>query len=78
MRSLDSVRLHVINLDVTCQIKTDEALRYVEQNLPKLGLWGIVNNAGVGNCGFLEWIPLETFEKVIKIKKFLFILTKRK
>ena len=57
-------RLHVVDLDVTCQFKMDQALDYVELNLPKLGLWGVVNNAGLGNSGFLEWISVETCEKV--------------
>lgn len=57
-------RLHVVDLDVTCQYKMDQALDYVELNLPKLGLWGVVNNAGLGNSGFLEWISVETCEKV--------------
>lgn len=66
LRHLDrgTGRLHVIDLDVTCQVKMDKALHYVETNLPKLGLWGVVNNAGLGNSGFLEWIAVETCEKV--------------
>lgn len=57
-------RLHVLKVDVTNQEHVDNARRYVESHLPPEGLWGIVNNAGLYNVGFLEWIPLEIFEKV--------------
>lgn len=57
-------RLHVLKMDVTHQEQVDAARRYVENHLPDEGLWGIVNNAGLYNVGFLEWIPLEVYEKV--------------
>ena len=71
LRNLDreTGRLHVVDLDVTSQVKMDKALQYVDQNLPKLGLWGVVNNAGLGNSGFLEWISVETCEKVKRAYK---------
>jgi len=72
-------RLHVLKMDVTHQEQVDSARRYVENHLPDEGLWGIVNNAGLYNVGFLEWIPLEVYEKVhlstlvlcIKIRQLL-------
>lgn len=51
-------------MDVTNQEQVDEAREFVEKNLPESGLWGIVNNAGLGSVGFIEWVPMEVFEKV--------------
>lgn len=65
---LETGRIHVIAMDVTNQKQVDEAYRYVHDHLPQLGLWGIVNNAGLGCVGFIEWIPLEMFEKVFSSK----------
>ena len=63
-----SKRLHVIKMDVTNQEEVDAARQYVDDHLPELGLWGVVNNAGIVNVGFIEWVPTETFEKVTHIK----------
>ena len=57
-------RMHVIQMDVTSQKDVDRARKIVENRLPKKGLWGIVNNAGCYRLGFLEWLPLETYEAV--------------
>ena len=46
-------------MDVTKQQQVDDALNYIENNLPKLGLWGLVNNAGMAAFGFVEWLPME-------------------
>jgi 3-hydroxybutyrate dehydrogenase len=29
-----------------------------------MGLWGIVNNADRYDVGFMEWLPVETYETV--------------
>jgi 3-hydroxybutyrate dehydrogenase len=52
-------------MDVTSQEDVDRARAYVERNLPKLGLWGVVNNAGRYMVGFLEWLPIEDYKAVI-------------
>ena len=57
-------RLKVVQMDVTKQEQVDEAFRFIEMNLPEYGLWAIVNNAGLGNVGLIEWMPNEIFEKV--------------
>ncbi len=57
--------IHVIKMDVTKQQQVDDALNYIENNLPKLGLWGLVNNAGMADFGFVEWLSMEQFEKVL-------------
>lgn len=67
LKNLDNQtgRLHVIQMDVSNQEEVDDALHYVKEHLPENGLWGIVNNADESSCpGFLEWSPIENYEKV--------------
>jgi len=66
LSSLDTniAKIHVIKMDVTKQQQVDDALNYVEKHLPKSGLWGLVNNAGLCGSGFVEWVSLDQFEKV--------------
>lgn len=66
LRSLgkETGRLHVIKMDVTNEQQVEDARRYIQNHLPESGLWGIINNAGLGNVGFVEWTSLENFRKV--------------
>ena len=56
--------MHVIHMDVNVQKDVDDARKYVENHLPLMGVWGIVNNADRYDVGFLEWLPVETYETV--------------
>ena len=88
LKKLDAVTgsLHVIQMDVTSQEQVDAARDYVQRNLPSdVGLWGLVNNAGLGFSEFIEFFPMENFQKVkILIKSIyyfgikLFIFTRRR
>ena len=61
----DTGSLHVIQMDVTNQELVDAARDYVERNLTDLdGLWGLVNNAGIGYGTFIEWLPMDYYERV--------------
>ena len=51
-------------MDVTSQEEVDSAYKFVLNNLPPLGLWGLVNNAGIAFIGYAEWLPMHNFEKV--------------
>lgn len=57
--------MHVLKMDVTNENQIEQAREYVQKHLPELGLWGVVNNAGLGSVGWIEWIPMATFEKVL-------------
>ncbi|CAG0902480.1 unnamed protein product [Darwinula stevensoni] len=59
--------IHVLQLDVTNDDDLRKAQAYVKENLPPLGLWGIVNNAGACNYGKVEWVPLHTFKWVAEV-----------
>lgn len=61
----DTGRLHVIKMDVTNEVEVRQAFLYVKDNLPRLGLWGLVNNAGRSYVSFIEWFPMEFYEKVV-------------
>ena len=71
LKKLDAVtnNLHVIQMDVTNQEQVDAARDYVQRNLPSdVRLWGLVNNAGFSYRAFIEWLPIENYEKVLSIK----------
>ena len=35
-----------------------------------VGLWGLVNNAGVATFGDLEWLPISTYKKISEVNVF--------
>ncbi|XP_068931459.1 short-chain dehydrogenase/reductase family 9C member 7-like [Petaurus breviceps papuanus] len=63
----DSCRLHVFKLDVTQDQDVADAKDFLLKRLPEKGLWGLVNNAGLGLCGEMEWIPFDELKKVIDV-----------
>nr|CAH0108412.1 unnamed protein product [Daphnia galeata] len=63
-------RMHVIHMDVNVQKDVDDARKYVENHLPLMGVWGIVNNADRYDVGFLEWLPVETYETLASVNLF--------
>ena len=62
--ALQRLGVHVLTVDITCPQQVAAALKTVEEHLPPLGLWALVNNAGISIYGFAEWIPIECYEKV--------------
>ena len=60
-------RLHVVQLDVTSQQQVDAAVETIRSKLPPgSGLWGVINNAGWSTFGNVEWMTMETYEKVCR------------
>ncbi|KAH7939193.1 hypothetical protein HPB52_008135 [Rhipicephalus sanguineus] len=83
LKSLSNVK--VLELDVTKQEQVDDALDSVKEHLGNRVLWAVVTNAGIGSCGLLEWLTMETVANVFDvnvfgglrvIKKFLPLLRK--
>jgi 3-hydroxybutyrate dehydrogenase len=68
-RALQRMGLDVLTLDVTSQEQVDRALAHVEQQLKEhlLELWAVVNNAGMGTVGFIEWLPMDTYQKITEV-----------
>ncbi|XP_015790899.1 retinol dehydrogenase 2 [Tetranychus urticae] len=50
-------KIHIIKLDVTKDEDIETTVNLISEHLNKSGetLWGIVNNAGVGRVGKIEW-----------------------
>lgn len=71
--ALKKMGLHVIQMDVTSQQEVDAARDYVKEHLPELGLWSLVNNAGFAYIGYIEWLPIENYEKVFLFFQFQFV-----
>ncbi|XP_042877662.1 D-beta-hydroxybutyrate dehydrogenase, mitochondrial-like [Penaeus japonicus] len=71
LRQKASGRLHVLQLDVTREKQVQEALQELLEILPEDEvLWGVVNNAGVGGFGQVEWVPLEKYREVADVNLF--------
>ena len=51
-------KMHIIAIDVADELKVRKAFQFVTQelsNLPDVNLHAVVNNAGVGYPGEVEW-----------------------
>ncbi len=62
-----SDRLTPITIDVTKERSIANAKQKVQRAVGKEGLVGLVNNAGVGGGGPVEFIPLDDFRNVLEV-----------
>ncbi|XP_067310833.1 retinol dehydrogenase 16 [Pseudorasbora parva] len=65
-----SVRMKVLQLDVTKEEHVSLAKDFVEANLPEKGLYAVVNNAGISDWGETEWSTAEDFQKMADVNLF--------
>ncbi|DBA13509.1 TPA: hypothetical protein GDO54_018441 [Pyxicephalus adspersus] len=62
-----SSRLVTIILDITDSKCVSSAAEWVSSIVGNAGLWGLVNNAGIGTFGLNEWHTKEEFAKVLNV-----------
>ncbi|NXF93455.1 RDH16 dehydrogenase, partial [Eubucco bourcierii] len=68
LRADASSRLQTVLLDVTSSQSIAAAAAWVRERVGSQGLWGLVNNAGVGvPLAPNEWLPKEDFAKVLDV-----------
>ncbi|CAH1247903.1 HSD17B6 [Branchiostoma lanceolatum] len=69
LRQSCSKRLQPIQMDVTSSDSVQAAFRVVENALGSKGLWGLVNNAGIGGVGggSMEWANLPDYQAVLNV-----------
>ncbi|XP_045110218.1 D-beta-hydroxybutyrate dehydrogenase, mitochondrial-like isoform X2 [Portunus trituberculatus] len=68
LREQHSERLIVLPMDVTKQEQLNAAVQEVKLQLPEREvLWGLVNNAAIMSRGYVEWVPLHTYRKIIDV-----------
>lgn len=73
-----SERFIPLMLDVTDQTSLDQAQVIVEQQVGNAGLWGLVNNAGVGFVAPMEFVPSDDLRWLYEVNFFgLLALTQR-
>ena len=63
-----SARSHVFKLDVTSQSDIDSALKLISSNTTTLH--GLVNNAGIGAGGLIDWMSISDLRKVMEVNYF--------
>jgi NAD(P)-dependent dehydrogenase (short-subunit alcohol dehydrogenase family) len=61
--------LKLIAMNVTKDADVEQAKNEISQQLKKDGdkLWAIVNNAGIAILSFVEWGPLENYQKILDV-----------
>jgi NAD(P)-dependent dehydrogenase (short-subunit alcohol dehydrogenase family) len=62
-----SGNLTPVTLDVTKPASISGARTKIQRAVGKKGLAGLVNNAGIGNAGPVEHLPVEEFERVLDV-----------
>ncbi|XP_062453349.1 retinol dehydrogenase 16-like [Rhea pennata] len=68
LRAAASSRLQTIILDVTSSESIAAAVAWVEERVGDRGLWGLVNNAGIGiPTAPNEWLRKEDFVRVLNV-----------
>ncbi|KAL4238763.1 hypothetical protein ACF0H5_003471 [Mactra antiquata] len=68
-----SRRLHVIEMNTTSDESIQRAVETVKKQLPKKGLWGIINNAGMNMLGDVELSPVTLYEKGFNLNMYGYI-----
>uniref|UniRef100_K1RCJ3 D-beta-hydroxybutyrate dehydrogenase, mitochondrial n=1 Tax=Magallana gigas TaxID=29159 RepID=K1RCJ3_MAGGI len=76
LKSRSSKRLHVLQLDVTCDSDIKEAVAFITAHSKNRGLWGVVNNAGVNVVGDMEKTPIYQINRCLSINLFGMIRVK--
>jgi len=61
-----------VRLDITSEKSVTECFSYLIADLRKRNwtLWALVNNAGVHDGLFIDWTPVEVFQKVMEVNFF--------
>lgn len=67
LKEAGSDRLKPIKIDVTKERSVATAARNVKKALGDEGLVGLVNNAGVGGGGPVEFVPIDDFRNTIEV-----------
>lgn len=67
LRERGTARLTPLILDVTDEATIAAAVKQVDEAVGPAGLAGVVNNAGVGRGGPLEYLPLEEWREQLEV-----------
>jgi NAD(P)-dependent dehydrogenase (short-subunit alcohol dehydrogenase family) len=70
LRASASSNLRTLFLDVTSASSIDQFKEALRQELGDGGLWGLVNNAGVGFISPLEFVPLDQLRWLFEVNLF--------
>jgi NAD(P)-dependent dehydrogenase (short-subunit alcohol dehydrogenase family) len=70
LRAKASTRLEPVIIDVTDQATISSCVKTVTAALGDAGLAGLVNNAGIGGGGPLEFVPLDAIRRVFDVNVF--------
>lgn len=66
-----SKRLTTAHLDITKDADIQALKKTTQGKIQQLGsgarCWALVNNAGIGAGGFVDWVKLEQFTKIINV-----------
>lgn len=63
-------RIKVLQMDVTKDDEIEDAYRIIKEDLGTLKLWAVVANAGMMNCGLLEWMTITSITHIFDVNVF--------
>lgn len=70
LRNAGSARLEIVRLDLTQRESIDAAVARLRDELQSVGLWGLVNNAGIALTGPVEFLEEEIWQYQFAVNFF--------
>ncbi|KAL6488355.1 hypothetical protein MHYP_G00020960 [Metynnis hypsauchen] len=69
LENMHSDRMKVVQLDVCNEDEVSKAVEFIKANLDnsEMGLWAVVNNAGVSTFGEVEFTTMDTYKQVSEV-----------
>lgn len=74
-KGVDSIR-NKVTLAVRCDVTSDADIESLRKSVEALlldnawTLWAIINNAGIGLSGYLDWTSMSVFRRVMEVNYF--------
>ncbi|XP_046352507.2 D-beta-hydroxybutyrate dehydrogenase, mitochondrial-like [Haliotis rufescens] len=70
LRKAGSKRMHVLEVDVSSDDSVAKCLKYVENECQTMGLWALVNNAGINFLGDIELATMKQYIYINNVNNF--------
>lgn len=65
-----SGNLSILPMDVTSDQSIEDAKVFIAKNLQENVLWAVVNNAGIGHAGEIDWTSVEELQQIHNVNAY--------